>query len=414
MCAVFLAGAGILTLAQLAAGADNTRWLEFSRKHALLLILFGWILPVQLLASEAGTRDFWVKLTTDTNFVWAGLRWSFPLIVIILLLSQLMLGSEHGVWGIQPAEIAKLLLVFMAGFVGADIRELRSFEPGSFRKNPAPYIFKFLKFLIFIGLIVVAVLAGVRDISPILIMTVFVLAWIWKIAPHPRKPAGNGEKRKNNHKPKKSVENEKILRGAILLLTATVFIAGFWVYHSSEKELPDWMPQRNRLLVWGNPEQYPHSGSQILQAMALAGRGGWLGNRYNSWFSLNGEVMGLPAVQNDFIGSFFLFKFGGIAGMLLFLVQSGYVAQLFIVSRKSHEWATRYRDYRQRRAGHVLELILYGLAWMHITQWGIAWGNALGVLPVMGQPMTWIASANSHMMFFGLPALSLALMAERI
>ena len=52
---------------------------------------------------------------------------------------------------------------------------------------------------------------------------------------------------------------------------------------------------------------------------------------------------------------------------------------------------------------------MYCLAWMHAVHWGIAWCNTLGLLPVMGQPMTWVAAGNSHLLGFALPTLTIAL-----
>ena len=41
-------------------------------------------------------------------------------------------------------------------------------------------------------------------------------------------------------------------------------------------------------------------------------------------------------------------------------------------------------------------------------------GNALGLLPVMGQPMTFIAAATSHHMLMALPSIAIALIAGRL
>ena len=39
---------------------------------------------------------------------------------------------------------------------------------------------------------------------------------------------------------------------------------------------------------------------------------------------------------------------------------------------------------------------------MHVAHWLISWGNTLGLLPVMGQPMTWLTAGNSHIVGFAL------------
>jgi cell division protein FtsW len=118
--------------------------------------------------------------------------------------------------------------------------------------------------------------------------------------------------------------------------------------------------------------------------------------------------MKVPAVQDDFITAFFLNRFGGLAGLCLLGLQLVYLALLFALSRRI-EAATRQADFRDQNAGRVLGFTLFGLAWMHAIHWGIAWGNTLGLLPVMGQPMTWMSAGNSHLLGFALLSLSIAL-----
>ncbi len=97
--------------------------------------------------------------------------------------------------------------------------------------------------------------------------------------------------------------------------------------------------------------------------------------------------------------------------MLLLPVQAACVLILRECAEQIRMQREKLRDHERRKAGQVLELLLRGPAWMHITRWAIAWSNALGLLPVMGQPMTWISAANSHLIFFALPALVLGMMA---
>ena len=52
---------------------------------------------------------------------------------------------------------------------------------------------------------------------------------------------------------------------------------------------------------------------------------------------------------------------------------------------------------------------IFGLAIMQATHWTIAWGNSLGLLPVMGQPMTWLSAGNSHLLGFALLTLTIGL-----
>ncbi len=404
--ALFLAGAGTLILTQLALGADNLRWTDFVSKHALALSLFGWAVPLFALIPVQRIMEIWTAFSTGRTFFWTVLRIALTVSGIGLLLLQLGFGSEQGFGGMQPAELAKILLVFTAAFTGMHLAELRQMDSQQLSSNPAPLIFGFLRTLLLIGLTVIFVLVGVRDISPMLIMAVFMLSWLWKIAPHPWKDRFLENPQETDFRTGISF---RVIRISVFLMIMAAVLALWGIFHHSDR-LPGWIPHQDRFRVWAHPGLHPHTGDQVIRAMKLSGHGRWLGTGFAGE---NGQIMNLPVVQNDFIAAFVLHKFGGLTGMLLMLVQAACVFTLLECTGQIRIWRTTVRDSERRKAGHVLELLLHGLAWMHITHWFIAWSNAMGLVPVMGQPMTWIAAANSHLFFFGMPALVLGIMAGR-
>ena len=140
--------------------------------------------------------------------------------------------------------------------------------------------------------------------------------------------------------------------------------------------------------------------------MRLVGHGGCFGAE-GSWFGPNDDGNDLPAVQDDFVLSFFLYKFGAVAGIALLCVQLCY---LFLLSRAGSKALSLSGDYSKRQAGIVLCFVIQGLVVIHLLQWSISWGNTLGLLPVMGQPMTWLSSGNSHLASVGFPALILGML----
>ncbi len=391
--AYFLAGFGALVLLQLAAGAENTRWVDAFCKHALILLPAGFFAGVAAVIEPASLYGIWADISGNERRIWPVARIGIAAAGTALVGAQLVFGNEQGLWGVQPSELAKFLLAATAAFVGMDLAELWRMNPRHFQQSPWPAVWGFLKTLFVVGFAVVATLAGVRDISPILIMAIFFLAWMWAVAPsNPRRHPG--------------LTWGKIVRfavvGAVCLATASA------AYVRSRPEfLPKSFPQRDRFLVWAAPDAHPYSGEQAIKAMSLAGKGGWTGAG-EELFSANGPIMNLPMVRNDFIASFVLYKFGAVAGLLLLLSQAVYVRALFDAGSLAGSWSG---DFKARQAGEILHLFLYGLAWMHVAHFAISWANALGLLPVMGQPMTWLSSANSHMIFFGLPAFFLALVA---
>jgi cell division protein FtsW (lipid II flippase) len=390
--ALFLQCSGVLALTQLAVGADNTRWLNFANKHILLMSALAWAVVVLTLLPVSRIEKVIFGFTSERTGLMKGIRIFLASLALILLGAQALFGGERGLWGFQPADMAKLLFVVIAAFVGMHLTEVRRYHSAEYRKKPSKYIWDFMKVLLLVGVAVLAILVGVRDFSPMLIMVVLALAWIWRVAPHPW-----------NTTPARRAN-----RLAVLVVVMVIGISTFWIHETGEG-LPNWVPMKHRFLAWAQPEKYPHSGEQASRALALAGQGQWTGAGA-SWFGLNGVGNTLPQVQNDFIVSFLLYKFGGIAGLALAFVQLLYLWVLFGICRKVSQWGESAGNYRQRQTGNVLSFIIFGLAWIHIGQWGISWGNAFGLLPVMGQPMTWISAANSHMVFVGFPALVLSLL----
>ena len=396
--ALLLAGAGALTLAQLALGADNSRWFDYARKHALLLTAFGWIVPGFAALSVPELERLWKGFCTGRSAGWRGLRVVLMAGCLGLLFLQLGFGGEQGLWDLfQPAELAKALLAMTAAFVGMDLAELRNMNSRAFIENPAPMIWKFFKVLALVGVAAIMALAGVRDFSPLFILAVFFLAWVWAAARHPWKT---------------DTPSLWVLRGAVGCAILGTVLAGGWI-RAHPGRLPEGLPNRDRFLVWAAPEAHPHSGEQVMSALRYAGLGGWTGGT-PSVFGGNEGIMRLPVVQNDFIGGFVLFKFGALAGMVLLWIQAIYVRALFEAGAAAKRWGAARRSYDRRMAGRILHLALLGLAWMQVAHWSIAWANALGLLPVMGQPMTWISAANSHLLFFAFPGLLLAMGAARM
>jgi len=224
------------------------------------------------------------------------------------------------------------------------------------------------------------------------IMTVVLAAWAWKMG------GSQGEFYKG-------FKIWMLVRPVILLGLVGFLALMYWVYNNPE-QVPDGFPQKDRIMVWAQPDLHPHSGSQVLGSMDLVGQGKWDGAR--DWFGKNGQSQTLPAVQDDFITAFLINRFGGIAGLLLLATQLSYVLLIFglgrVVERQMEEG-----DFREQNAGVVIGFTLYGLAWMSVAHWLISWGNTLGLLPVMGQPMTWMTAGNSHLIAFALVILTMAL-----
>ena len=384
--AIFFAAAGTMTLLQLAAGADNSWWLGFVRKHAVVLALFAWGICLLTAIPISVFEKLWLRLFTREGIASAG-----ALLMVGLMILQLIGGSEEGIGGIQPVELMKSMLVVLLGFAGLHIAETRRRGARAYRRSPLLFILPYLRFVGLILVVVMIIVVGVRDFSPIVILGILMIAWFWKL--------GKVEKDEG------LAIYWRAIRPIVLLFIAGFVSLGYWIYNNPE-QLPTSFPQRDRILVWSEPERYQHSGSQVLAAMEHVSSGGWRGA--GSWYGSNGSVLNIPAVQDDFITAFYLHKFGGFAGLVLIGFQLAFLIILFRLSRQVQN-RTAHADFHEQNAGMVMSYTIFGLAVMQVTHWTIAWGNSLGLLPVMGQPMTWISAGNSHLLGFALLTLTVGL-----
>ncbi len=392
LAAMFLAGAGALTLLQLGAGADNSWWLGFGGKHLALLAAFGWAISLACALPHGVWRRLWLWVFNGESVAVA-----VAAVLVGLMLLQLVLGGEEGIGGIQPVELVKLLFVILLAFVGLHLTEVRRRDVKAYRRSPLIFLLPYVRFAAIFLLLVFGVVVSVRDFSPMIILALVMLAWLWKVGGRVgERPTGAWMFR--------------LVRPGVLAVLAAIVAGGVWLYGNPEA-LPYDFPQKDRLLVWAQPDAHPHSGTQVLAALDRGGEGGWFGA--GAWFGENGRVMGVPAVQDDFITAFLLHRFGGVAGLALMAAQIGYLVLLLFLARRT-ERLTAAGDFSEQNAGLVAGYAIYGLAWMQAAHWLIAWSNTLGLLPVMGQPMTWLSAGNSHLLGFALPTLALALITSWI
>lgn len=165
--------------------------------------------------------------------------------------------------------------------------------------------------------------------------------------------------------------------------------------------------QIDRIRVWVAPEQYPHAGYQSRRALEAIQAGGWWGTVWGD--PVNGRVMTIPAVENDFTLTFLLNRYGGLAGLMLAGIQALFISFLLIIADRAFCRAGSEDD---RITGGFVYFTLYGGAALIGTHFLISWGTNLGFLPVMGQPMSLLSSAGSHQTLFVLPIVALAVVVE--
>lgn len=112
-------------------------------------------------------------------------------------------------------------------------------------------------------------------------------------------------------------------------------------------------------------------------------------------------IRDLPAVQDDFAPTLVLSTFGLDGALVLAAVQVVLIAAIlhFAVSTLNQT----YQSTSLRGLGLLSVVLLSNLCFVLTSQFVLSWGNILGLLPVVGQPMTFVSLGASHHLFFALP-----------
>lgn len=451
-----LCALGLFAQLQLSAGALSSKWFTYANNHlkffAVLLFVLSLVIPLPKEALLQITGRFYPQNASKISIVrrlvylfipillafsllaaWLSII-SFNWIVLVLavatvvgvlfivrhkqwqlsggailvtlfmlaILTQGVMGSEEGIGGVQPIELAKTLMVWL--FSAILLRQYYRLmnDPEIFRGwrnfyKLAAYVIGSASAVIILGTMLVSY--GVNDQSPILIVAFLSVTffWLWL------NPV--------NFRVKTMT---KVVRWFYILAIPAGLYGLYWFYHH-----PDWvmqvsagMAQSDRFLVWLDPWQYPDSGRQLQLALSAVHGGGhnWLGV---NTFGENGGIQALPAVQDDFMLAFYLYKFGGLAGLVLLVAQLLWLNLLLTYYQKGIHLA-RNSDYESQRTILFLAYSLFGFATMQLVHWIISWSNTLGLLPIMGQPMTFLSAGNSHLFALVLPTTVFLLMMIKI
>ncbi|GAB6141938.1 hypothetical protein JCM14076_26670 [Methylosoma difficile] len=399
---------GNLVLLQLAIGGLNLRFLGLSLtflKMTLVSELLLLVLTLMPMAWITYTLNILFKIQQPINHSSTqknASRYVKPLafyadVLIILTLAvyfvclfiQAVSGSEAGMGFFQPVEFSKFIIIFISTRLAAQYYEKRYLaayqESGKITWRIKQTLYLFLGFALLVALTLI-MLALVHDFSPIVLIAVYLLLFTVRILPHPV----DGSLNKTGW---------WVLAGLVFVLSLPVYILANAKLNGL---LPSFLMNADRFLVWANPSQYPHSGSQVLGSMTLIADSQAWGK---SWFGLNSsQIMQLPAVQDDFIATFLIEHFGYCAGMLLLALQLTFIWQLIRLS--NHLLRDKQHDNTlTRQLGYSGSLFCFGFAGLLLAHWLISWSNVLGLLPVMGQPMSMLSIGGSNLILFVVPCL---------
>ncbi|MDQ5911740.1 MAG: hypothetical protein QG599_3838 [Pseudomonadota bacterium] len=368
-----LLGIGLIAGWQLAVGAGESGWSRYSGGNAALAGMFGWL-------AWTGWRERWLFSA------WLNIerqRWGLRFLggaALGLLILQILFGDETGWAGFQPFELVQWALTMAAAYALAPLaRQWTSTWRRWLR----------LRTLIPIGLLAVAssfALIFLRDFSPLALLAVWglVLVWAWvRVQPRP------------------------IFRrlGQLTVLALVVAMIGslMWLQERPEDFPLDF--QADRIRVWAAPDQHPHAGYQLRRALEAIRAGGWTGTVWAE--SVNGWIMHIPAVEDDFMPTFFLNRYGGLAALALAGVQAAFIGILLAIADRAAR-----RLLPSNAPGGLAYFALWGGAALLGAHFLASWGANLGFLPVMGQPMSLLSTGGSHLTLLVLPVVALAVAVE--
>ncbi len=312
-------------------------------------------------------------------------RWLYAVAVGVLVL-QLPFGEAGiavpGVGSVQPIELARtLLVVYLAYWTARAIEEKRDRVRGteglatrwSYMAHALPVV------------VVLGLCYGLDDISPILVFGAFLAVLYGVSLVRPAVALWPPRAWKDS-------------LGVELLAVLAVLAGVTWLVLADPSSTV-----ARRLAVWWNPWERGGEAYQAVTALWATASGGLWGQ---GWTGANGLLP--PAVQDDFILALLAAR-AGVGAVTL-------VAATFAVVLLSGAQALAARRLValhavDRERGAVLTT---SVLWMLGIQAAVVLGSATGGLPVMGQPLPFVAAAGSHLLLFCMPAVALVLSATRI
>jgi cell division protein FtsW len=379
---VLLLAAGLLAQLDLGLGAPASSWLRHFHKSAAVLTLG---------IGATGLLRLWAPAVRLSQARTEGVLLLLAAIALLALLLQVLFGDETGVFDLQPVEFAKLALAALS----AHCLALAGGVAGPGAAAPWRRLLRTLApVLLFVMLLAVA-LVQVDDYSPL------VLLLVWGATLALAAALGSGRRRL-----------------ALLLVASvcTVVVGVAALRGAGPERIGEWSARWNfypdRFMVWLDPATHPHTGQQVLLGARAVREGGWWGADNALGLRALGQDSGaalrIPAVQDDFAVSFFLHRHGLALGLGLWLLQALFLAGLLDLALRSWQASARARDFRAAWRGRLSCFCLAGGAAFAFGHFLLSWGTNLAILPVMGQPMSFLSAGGSHLLFFICPLLGLA------
>ncbi|MYM37749.1 FtsW/RodA/SpoVE family cell cycle protein [Duganella qianjiadongensis] len=383
ICACSLLALGLLSQLELGLAASESTWLRFYQKSSALLAI---AMALTVLCQQ------WLKRReahglhgSQRRIEW--LLAAYAALALCALLLQVLFGDETGVFDLQPVELAKLALTALSAHCLA-LRFNWQEQHATLAQRSSRWLHLIAPALLFLMLLGLA-LVQVDDFSPLILLLVWCTAMALAYALAAR-------------------HNLLLLAVLGLMLLAAACVASLRLLGSDE--LIRWGFYADRFLVWLHPALHPHTGQQLLAGARAIAEGGWWGSDgHLGLLTLGqsaGEVLHVPAIQDDFAASFFLNRHGLLAGLTLWVLQALFLCGLVRNAWQNYQLACSARNFRQAWLGRFRYFTLCGGAALVLGHFLLSWGTNLAIFPIMGQPMSFLSAGGSHLLFFLCPLLA--------
>jgi len=287
------------------------------------------------------------------------------------------------VFDLQPVELAKLALVALSAHCLAlrcGWHQAASWERWLSLAAPV---------LLFLALLAMA-LVQVDDYSPLILLLLWAAGLALAYACTTRRPV------------------------VVAMLCLTAVAAGMSlgaVRDAGASALPGNF-YAERFQVWLAPTEHPHTGQQLLRAASAIAQGGVTGADHALGLRALGLAAGpasaIPAVQDDFAPAFLINRHGLAGALLLWTCQAAFLCGLLLQAVRAHGQAAAARDFRHAWSARFRCFALCGGGAFVAGHLLLSWGTNLAILPIVGQPMSFLSAGGSHLLFFLLPLLGLS------
>lgn len=383
---VVLLAVGLLAQLELGLGGMESSWLRYYQKSA------------DQLAIGTGLASLWRLwsaqrrgVTRQRSMEWL-LAW-FAAVALLGLAAEVLWGDETGVFDLQPVELAKLALSALSAHCLALRLNWRG-EKAPLASHGARWLRLIAPVLLFVALLALA-LVQVDDYSPLILLLVWstAMALAYALALRQRLLLA-------------------LLAGLVLLVVGAIV----YLRCAGTDDLIQWGFYADRFMVWLDPAQHPYTGQQLLLGARAISDGGWWGaDHFLGLAGLGhpaGNVVHIPAVQDDFAPAFFMNRHGLVGALLLWGAQAALLVGMLQTAVAAYARAAAARDFRLAWLGRFRCFTICGGAAFVLGHLLLSWGTNLAIFPIMGQPMSFLSAGGSHLLFFLCPLLALCAITE--